>query len=69
MGLWALSGFSLGLAFTLVGVGFLVVSGLNVVKRWGSDSTLSRFQPYLPMASALLVVLSGCIALVIQLNH
>ncbi|MBS1958478.1 MAG: sulfite exporter TauE/SafE family protein [Bdellovibrionales bacterium] len=61
MGLFSLLGFSLGLAVTLVGVGLLVVTGLTQLKK---TSRLNWISANSPMISALLVLLSGVLALV-----
>ncbi len=59
-GLLAVAGFSLGLAVTLVGVGLVVVTGLNQLKGSGRFEWVSAKAPVL---SAGVVMLSGIAAL------
>lgn len=59
-GLVAVSGFSIGLALTLVGLGLVVVSGLSRLEGRGGFHWVSRHAPVL---SAVVVILSGCAAL------
>jgi len=61
-GLAAVLGFSLGLAVALVGVGMAVVLGVRRIERNRMVATLFR---YAPITSALLVIASGIVALVI----
>lgn len=59
-GLLAVAGFSLGLAITLVGIGLIVVAGINRLHVAGRFHWISARAPIL---SALVVVASGCAAL------
>lgn len=61
-GLLAVLGFSLGLAVTLVGVGLMVVAGLT---RLSGTSRFSWLGRKAPLISAVMVVLSGVVALFI----
>lgn len=60
MGFVTVLGFSLGLAISLVGVGFLVVTGLSKLSENGRLSWVTR---HAPVASACLVIASGIFAL------
>ncbi|MDH4468943.1 MAG: sulfite exporter TauE/SafE family protein [Bacteriovoracaceae bacterium] len=60
-GLLAVTGFSIGLAVTLVGVGLLVVMGLGKIEKSFKFQKLSSLAPVL---SACLVIFSGLLALV-----
>jgi len=60
LGLLAVLGFGIGLAFTLVCVGLAIVAGLSRLSRSGRLAWLSRNAPVL---SAALVLLSGVVAL------
>ncbi|MCM2277588.1 MAG: sulfite exporter TauE/SafE family protein [Oligoflexia bacterium] len=60
-GLLAVAGFSLGLALALVGIGLMVVAGLNRLSHTGKFDWLSAQAPVL---SAGVVILSGVAALV-----
>ena len=62
LGLFTVLGFSLGLALTLVGIGLLVVAGLN---RLGQTGRFSWFSRHAPMISAGVVILSGLAALLL----
>ena len=59
-GLLAVAGFSLGLAVTLVGIGLIVVAGLNQLKGSGRFNWVSAKAP---VVSAGVVMLSGLAAL------
>jgi nickel/cobalt exporter len=61
-GLFAVAGFSIGLAVTLVGVGLAVVIGLNKMQGSGKFQWVSNKAPII---SAGVVVLSGLAALVL----
>lgn len=60
LGLFTVFGFSFGLALTLVGMGLLVVAGLN---RLAGTGRLRWFSRQAPLISAVVVILSGVIAL------
>ncbi len=60
LGLFTVFGFSLGLAVTLVGVGLLVVAGLN---RLAGTSRLRWVSRRATLISAAVVILSGLFAL------
>lgn len=60
-GLLAVAGFSLGLAITLVGIGLVVVAGLNQLKGSGHFNWVSAKAP---IVSAAVVILSGLLALI-----
>lgn len=60
-GLFAVVGFSIGLAITLVGVGLLVVTGLSRIAT--NTGRVAWFTKHAPVASAGLVILSGVFAL------
>ena len=60
-GLLAVAGFSLGLAITLVGIGLIVVAGLNQLKGSGRFNWISTRAP---IFSAAVVMVSGLVALV-----
>lgn len=62
LGLFTVFGFSLGLAVTLVGVGLLVVAGLN---RLAGTGRLRWFSRQAPLISAAVVMLSGVFALLL----
>lgn len=63
-GMLTVLGFSLGLAITLVGVGLLVVAGVN---RLGSTRRFGWFSQKAPIISAAVVLLSGVVALALAL--
>ena len=65
-GLFAVLGFSLGLAATLVGVGLLVVTGLSRIAT--NTGRVAWFAKHAPIASAGLVILSGVFALGVALQ-
>lgn len=56
LGVLTVSGFSLGLAITLVGIGLAVVAGLNKIRGSGHVAWISANAPIL---SAAVVILSG----------
>lgn len=60
-GLFAVAGFSIGLAITLVGIGLVVVVGLNKIQGSGRFQWVSTKAPII---SAGIVMLSGIAALV-----
>ena len=60
-GALAVIGFSVGLAVTLVGIGLVVVAGLN---RLGESSRFHWLSSRAPVLSAVVVVLSGVAALI-----
>jgi ABC-type nickel/cobalt efflux system permease component RcnA len=62
LGLFTVCGFSLGLALTLVGIGLLVVAGLN---RLGGTHRFSWLSRHAPLISAGVVILSGLAALLL----
>lgn len=62
MGLFTVLGFSLGLALALVGVGLIVVAGISHLGSTGRFAWLSRRAPVI---SAVVVMLSGLVALLI----
>ena len=62
-GVVAVSGFSLGLAMTLVGVGMLVVSGVS--RFYGSSGRLHWVSQHAPTLSAIMVIVSGVAALIL----
>jgi len=62
LGLFTVFGFSIGLALTLVGVGLLVVAGLN---RLGETRHFRWFSRHAPLVSAGVVILSGLAALML----
>lgn len=62
LGLFTVFGFSLGLAITLVGIGLLIVAGLN---RLGGTRRFSWFSRHAPVISAGVVILSGMVALLL----
>ena len=59
-GLFAVAGFSVGLAVTLVGIGLIVVAGLSKLHRSGRFHWVSSKAPVL---SAVVVIVSGLAAL------
>ncbi len=59
-GLLAVAGFSIGLAITLVGIGLLVVAGINKIQGTGRFHWISK---QAPIFSAGVVILSGLAAL------
>lgn len=61
-GVLAVAGFSLGLAVTLVGIGLVVVAGLNQLKGSGRFNWVSAKAPVI---SAAVVMLSGVAALIV----
>lgn len=61
-GLLAVAGFSLGLAITLVGIGLVVVAGLNQLKGSGRFTWISAKAPII---SAAVVMVSGLAALLL----
>lgn len=65
-GLFAVLGFSLGLAATLVGIGLLVVTGLSRIAT--NSGKVAWFAKHAPIASAGLVILSGVFALGVALH-
>lgn len=60
MGVFTIFGFSLGLALALVGVGVAIVTGLSKLSDTGRLSWVTK---QAPVASAGLVIASGCAAL------
>jgi ABC-type nickel/cobalt efflux system permease component RcnA len=60
-GLFAVAGFSIGLAVTLVGIGLVVVVSLNKIQGPGRFQWVSSKAPII---SAAIVMLSGVAALV-----
>lgn len=60
-GLFAVAGFSIGLAITLVGIGLIVVAGLSRIHGTGKFHWVSS---QAPLISAAVVMLSGIAALV-----
>ncbi len=60
-GLFAVAGFSIGLAVTLVGIGLIVVAGLNKLQGTGRFHWVSSKAP---LISAAVVMLSGFAALI-----
>lgn len=65
-GLFAVLGFSIGLAVTLVGVGLVVVTGVSRLAT--STGRLAWFTLHAPVVSAGLVILSGLFALGVALH-
>lgn len=61
-GLIAVIGFSLGLATTLVLFGVIIVSGISRFNA--SKGLLHRVSEYAPVASAIMVIASGAVALI-----
>ena len=59
-GLLAVAGFSIGLAATLVGIGLIVVAGISRIEGSGK---MHWFSSRAPVLSAMVVILSGCAAL------
>jgi nickel/cobalt exporter len=66
LGFFTVMGFSIGLAFTLVSLGLLVVTGIN---KLNDQEKLTSFTKKAPIISASLVVLSGILALLIALKN
>ena len=62
-GMFAVAGFSIGLAITLVGLGLLIVSGLS--RFQSSSGRLHWISTQAPLLSAGMVVLSGLAALIL----
>ena len=63
LGLFTVMGFSIGLAFTLVGIGIVVVSGLTHLQSSGKYTWVTKNAP---VVSAGLVILSGFFALFVS---
>lgn len=64
-GLFAVAGFSIGLAITLGGLGVIIVSGINRIQI-----TTGRFQwlsSHSPILSAIMVIFSGSFAVLVAL--
>ena len=62
MGFFTVLGFSLGLAIALVSVGIAIVTGLSKLSEHGRLSWITK---QAPVISAVLVIVSGCAALLI----